>query len=75
MTEEIKFKPVNIKPEAHEQLKQFCDEHGMTMAAITENPLIIAVLMTFIIAALMTFKFPLVKYITPADICWRLDLH
>jgi len=37
MTEEIKFKPVNIKPEAHEQLKQFCDEHGMTMAAITEK--------------------------------------
>jgi len=37
MSEEIRFKPVNVRPEVHEELKQFCDEHGFTLSGIAEK--------------------------------------
>ncbi len=37
MSEETRFKPVNVRPEVHEELKQFCDEHGFKLSGIAEK--------------------------------------
>lgn len=34
MSEDNKNKFINIEPDIHKELKEFCDEHGMTMAGI-----------------------------------------